>query len=147
MNHERWDQIWIFLSLDFSIILRSELLLPGVFGSEQQLAIRRGLRERVLEAEPYEQGIMKLFKAVDPGVSSSAEALFQWGEQIFLFEGPDRMAETIWRVASYWMENHRVSIAEEWVSELMGLLRTDQKSQHFLYQKKITEIRSTGIPD
>lgn len=147
MNIRRWNQIWIYLSLDITQRFRGELLLPAVIGAEQKTAIRSRLREFVLEREPVDAGIVSLFKTVDPDLSSDAETVFLWGEHIFLFSGPDRIAETIWLHASRWLQHHRASIAQDWVYDLTARITTEQHAQTAQLEEKLAQVRSEGLSE
>jgi hypothetical protein len=145
MNVGRWDQVWIFLSLDLCNLFRSELLLPPEFGGEQQATVRTCLREKTLEHEPLEEGIVAMFKSVDASLSSMAENIFLWGEHIFVFEGPDRIAETVWHMASYWLQNHQLEMAEGWVYDFLAHVRTALNIQKSHYDEKVAQVRGQGL--
>jgi hypothetical protein len=145
MKVDRWDQIWIFLSLDITERFRRELLLPSAIGPEQRIAIRARLRQFVLEREPLAAGVMSIFKTVDPNLASDAETVYLWGEHLYLYDGPDRADETIWRLTSYWLQSGRFAKAQDWVYELMDHLRTDQDAREKLLRKKLIQMRSDGL--
>jgi hypothetical protein len=129
MNLRRWNQVWKFLSLDMAEQCRDELLLGSTIDAVRKAAIRSRLEQGVLEQEPAGSGVVTLFKVVDPRLSVDAEAVFLWGEHIFLYQGPDRTAETVWRLTSYWLQNRRIPTAQDWVYEVMASLRMDQNAR------------------
>jgi len=122
MNVGRWDQVWIFLSLDLCNLFRSELLLPPEFGGEQQATVRTCLREKTLEHEPLEEGIVAMFKSVDASLSS-----------------------TVWHMASYWLQNHQLEMAEGWVYDFLAHVRTALNIQKSHYDEKVAQVRGQGL--
>ena len=147
MNETRWDQIWIFLSLDIMENLRHELLLPAVIGKEQRTAIQARLRDFVLEREPLAAGIISLFKTIDPHLSNNAESVFLWGENIFVHGGPDRLAETVWLLAALWLRTNRIAEAEDWVYEVMSRIREARNDRVSKLEDKLAQLRKTALSD
>ena len=103
--NNRATEAWTFLSLDYIREFFTELWIPVDDVADFQFALRRKLQPWLNE-DTYHKRAHELSYAVTDWYKDSfglgaLDDLLLWMRHIYLFEGPDRIAETMWNIVPY----------------------------------------------
>ena len=129
----RAKQAWCFLSLDHVSQFSTELWIPSgnvnAFQAELQKQLTPWLTVENFhkEGEAMSYSMAEWYQRVFG--SEALDNLFLWIKEIFLYDGPDRMAEVVWNIVPYRAEDVAPEFPEmKWFFELLTQVRNEQEA-------------------
>jgi hypothetical protein len=143
-NERRWQQAWFFLSLDQTAPYFGDLWVPleGAFGFQNSL--REQLKPWLDRQEEYYSNFGSINYLLADWFQTQhgwqkIDQLSGWVRDIFLHEGPDRMAETVWSQIPYHLPpafKTDLPVAD-WLVEVLTKVKDEQKADVDELEKRL----------
>jgi len=152
MLAKRAKQSWAFLSLDYTGRFFDDLWVPISDVAEFKSSVQSELQSWITEASYHRRGEEMAYALADwyrrTYGQDALDSVLVWMRRIYLFEGPDRLAETVWNIVPRRAASVAAEFpAHEWVFTLMGDIRQHQELRSAEFDQKFAVAESLSAWD
>jgi hypothetical protein len=148
IDESRWQAAWAFLSLSQIRALFKDLWIPIDDTQKFQEELRKMItpwfedEKYYHESGPFNYALTDWFE--ERYGEEALSRLSDWVREIFLYEGSDRLPETVWSAISYRLplNSQRDFDVPKWVLNRMEKVKKEQQKRRASFEKRVGTSRN-----